>query len=241
MNKTLAALRKTSLADYPGKISAVLFFPGCNLSCPWCHNPGLARGQIEDGVPLDEILAFLEKRKKVLEAVVLSGGEAALYTGLPGLITSIKKIPLLVKLDTNGTRPEMLEHLFENPLTRPDYVALDVKLPPARYGELERNHSGNAENDIGDSLKKSAALISQYNIEHEFRTLILPNDYLADADIDAMAQLVDNAPWIFRSFVPGNCLDETWNRFSKTSPDEHHPLIQKAKALGKNIVFYEAK
>ncbi len=183
----------------------------------------------------------LEKRRNVLEAAVLSGGEATLYKCLPELVTSIKKLGLLVKLDTNGTRPEILEQLLENPAARPDYIALDIKIPPARYRELTDYHSDNLNNDHGESLKKSAVLISRYNIEHEFRTLVLPDNYLDDEDIDAMAELVDDAPWIFRPFVPGNCLDKTWNDFPPASPDVHHPVIQKVKSLGKNVNFFPGR
>jgi pyruvate formate lyase activating enzyme len=235
LSDNFIVLRKTSLVDYPGKISAVLFFPGCNLRCPWCHNPDLVQGNVEDGVPLDEALAFLEKRKNILEAVVLSGGEATLFNGLPELISSIKKLNLLVKLDTNGTQNEMLERLFQKDETKPDYIALDIKIPPNRYGELANHQS---KNDVASSLKKSAALISRYNIKHEFRTLVLPNNYLNEHDIDAMASLVDDAPWIFRAFVSGSCLDETWNDYPSILFDEHHPVVQKAKMLEKNVVVY---
>jgi pyruvate formate lyase activating enzyme len=231
----LIVLRKTSLIDYPGKISAVLFFPGCNLRCPWCHNPSLVLGNIEDAVSFDEVLTFLEKRKHVLDAVVLSGGESTLCKDLPELVTAIKKLNLLVKLDTNGTQPNMLEQLFQNDETKPDYVALDIKLSPNRYIELS-NHQ--FKHDIEKSLEKSAALISQSNIEHEFRTLMLPNNYLCEHDIEEMAKLIDYSPWIFRPFIPGNCLDETWNIFPQTTIDEHNPLIQKAASLGKNVVVF---
>jgi pyruvate formate lyase activating enzyme len=229
LNNHFVALRKTSLVDYPGKISAVLFFPGCNLRCPWCHNPELVRGFLEDGVPLDEVLSFLEKRKNVLDAVVLSGGEATLYKDLPELISVIKKLNLLVKLDTNGTQPEMLKRLLQNDETKPDYIALDIKVPPTRYAELAKNLID------PQLLRKSAELIHQYNIEHEFRTLILPNNYLNENEIDAMAELVDDAPWVFRAFVSSHCLDEAWNVYPSISFDEHHPIIQKAKSLGKNV------
>ncbi len=238
MDNPAVALRKTSLVDYPGKISAVLFFQGCNLCCPWCHNPGLVRGQLEHGIPLDQALGFIEKRRKVLGAVVLSGGEPTLYKGLPDLIASIKKHHLLVKLDTNGTRPDVLEKLFQAPSTKPDYIALDLKVSPDRYGELAKNHSGLPEKKSGENLRTSGALISRYGINHEFRTLILPNQFITDDDIDALAQLVDDAPWIFRPFVPGNCLDESWNNFLKTDPDEQNSIIQKARSLGKNVIFY---
>jgi pyruvate formate lyase activating enzyme len=243
----LLALRKTSLVDYPGKISAVLFFPGCNLACPWCHNPELVRrrfddgGRLENGITLNEALSFFDKRRNVLEAVVLSGGEATLYKDLPELITSIKKINLLVKLDTNGTRPDMLEHLFAHPLTRPDYIALDIKLSPSRYIELSNHQTQTDFGELcnsGELLKKSADLISRYNIEHEYRSLILPDQYLKEHDIDEMAELIDDAPWMFRPFIPGNCLDESWNAFSQTSADEQNLLIQRARSLGKNVVFF---
>lgn len=234
-----AALRKTSLVDYPGKISAALFFPGCTLRCPWCHNPELVQGHIEDGISLDEILSFLEKRKNVLNAVVLSGGEAMLCHNLPEFIVSIKKLNLLVKLDTNGMHPEALEDLLSHHLTKPDYIALDIKVPPHRYTELTNHHSGNRENDLGKSLVKSAALIAQYSIEHEFRTLIFPNNYLSESDIEAMAELVDDSPWVFRPFVPGNCLDESWNNILPTTIDDQNPLIQRAESLGKHVVVYK--
>jgi pyruvate formate lyase activating enzyme len=244
VNKTFVALRKTSLIDYPGKISTVLFFPGCNLRCPWCHNPELVQGQIENGIPLDEVFRFLEKRKTVIEAVVLSGGEATLYHALPELISSIKKLNLLVKLDTNGTQPEMLMKLFQNHATKPDYIALDIKLPPERYIELIKHQSKDPSNNCSESrdfcklLKKSADLISQSNIEHEFRSLILPNNYLTENDIESMSKLIDDAPWIFRAFVPGNCLDEAWNKFPATSPNEQHPIMQKVQSLKKHIFFH---
>jgi pyruvate-formate lyase-activating enzyme len=87
-------------------------------------------------------------------------------------------------------------------------------------------------------LKKSAALISRYNIEHEFRTLILPNNHLTENDIDAMAALVDDAPWVFRAFVADNCLNEAWNEYSNSSFDQFHPIIQRAKSFGKKVVIH---
>jgi pyruvate formate lyase activating enzyme len=236
VNNITVALQKTSLIDYPGRISAVLFFPGCNLRCPWCHNPELVLGNSEDSIPLNEVFSFLEKRKNILDAVVLSGGEATLHNELPEIISSIKKLGFLVKLDTNGTQPQMLEQLFQHEETAPDYIALDIKLPPNRYVELATHQS---KNDYALSLTKSAALISEYNIEHEFRTLILPSDYLRENDIESMAKLVDDAPWIFRAFVPGNCLDETWNDFPRTIADEQNALIQRARLLGKNVIFHQ--
>jgi pyruvate formate lyase activating enzyme len=113
-------LRKTTLVDYPGKVAAALFFPGCNLRCPWCHNRELVNREAENLVPLEAALSHLEKRRKLLGGVVLSGGEPLLFPGLGELIPLIKGLGLKVKLDTNGTLPQLLEKLLENEKTRPD-------------------------------------------------------------------------------------------------------------------------
>ncbi|MCL2374393.1 MAG: anaerobic ribonucleoside-triphosphate reductase activating protein, partial [Treponema sp.] len=152
-------LRKTSLVDYPGRVSAVCFLPACNLRCPWCHNRELVTGKVTGLVSAEEALAHIRKRRNVLGGVALSGGEPCLYEALPDLIAEIKEIPLPVKLDTNGTLPAMLEKLFSRIETSPDYIALDLKIAPARYG------------GFGDKLIQSAALIRQSGVEHEYRTI----------------------------------------------------------------------
>ncbi|MDR2102454.1 MAG: radical SAM protein, partial [Treponema sp.] len=136
-------LRKTSLVDYPGEVAAVFFFPGCNLRCPWCQNRELLPGGCspERGEPgffinREAALAHIKKRRAVLGGVVLSGGEPTLSGELPALIRRIKDLGLKVKLDTNGMAPEVLAGLFGDEKTRPDYIALDLKLSPRRYGEL---------------------------------------------------------------------------------------------------------
>ena len=214
-------LRKTSLVDYSGKVSSVFFFPVCNLRCPWCHNGDLILGDEEGLVDLEEGLAHLAKRKKVLGGVVLSGGEPSLYEGLPCLIEEIKNIGLPVKLDTNGMNPAMLEKLFGREESRPDFIALDLKISPCRYGEL------GSLREPGEMLIQSAALIRQAGIDHEYRTLALPNGYIAGKDIEDLAPLTDTAPWRFRLFRGGSCLDPAWNTLEEPS--------QKAQALTKTL------
>ena len=244
------ALRKTSLVDYPGRVSAVIFFSGCNLRCPWCHNGDLVLGkETSDLVTLAEGLAHIKKRRSVLGGVVLSGGEPCLYEELPDIIAEIKKIalspgsaPLQVKLDTNGMFPAMLEKLFSREESRPDYIALDLKIAPARYGELSApprlcENSSFQEFDLGNRLVQSAALIRASGIAHEYRTLALPGAFITEKDIEALAPLVDDAPWYFRPFRGGNCLESAWDGLEAPAGEAHtllEALAEKAKERKKN-------
>jgi pyruvate formate lyase activating enzyme len=206
------ALRKTSLVDYPGKVAAAIFFPGCNLRCPWCHNRDLVLGTAEGLVPLEEALGLVEKRKNILGAVVLSGGEPTLYPDLDELIGRIKKTGLLVKLDTNGMSPGVLEGLIKTERSRPDYIAMDLKLAPSRYAELlPPGDRAFAAGNAGEALKRSAALLRGSGIAHEFRSLALPGPFFGPADIEALRPLALSSPWSIRPFQRGNCLDPAWN------------------------------
>ncbi|MDR1073665.1 MAG: anaerobic ribonucleoside-triphosphate reductase activating protein [Treponema sp.] len=243
------SLRKTSLVDYPGKIASVLFFTGCNMRCPWCHNrelvlpkPASARdADPEELVSLDRALAHIEKRRNVLGGVVLSGGEPSLYRDLPALIRRIKEMGLAVKLDTNGMNPGMLEKLFQTKETAPDYIALDLKLAPLRYGEMAPDAETSAQTLMSarmlasaDSLRKSADFIRNSGIAHEYRTLALPT--ITEKDIAALAELTDDAPWYVRAFRPGNCLDPTWDDFEPSNARDAGALADAIRALGKNGV-----
>ena len=171
----------------------------------------------------EEALAHIRKRRSVLGGVVLSGGEPCLYDELPALIEEIKRLSLPVKLDTNGTFPAMLENLFGREERRPNYIALDLKIAPARYGEH------------GAALIQSAALIRASGIEHEYRTLALPGSFITEADIEALAPLADNAPWYFRPFRGGNCLDPAWDNLEENGVGVT-ALAERARELGKQAV-----
>ena len=243
----------------------MFFFPGCNLRCPWCHNRELITGEAKDLTSLEDALAHLRKRRRVLGGVVLSGGEPCLWETLPDLIAEIKAIPLPVKLDTNGMFPAMLEKLFSREETRPDYIALDLKIAPARYAELvnfpqenknipRRNTEEHGEkkkyvetpdsNKLADKLIQSATLIRESGIAvgngeaiaHEYRTLALPGGYISESDIEALAPLADNAPWYFRPFAGGNCLESAWDRLEEPAAEARarlEALARKARELGK--------
>ena len=129
----IAGLQKMTLLDYPGKVACTVFLQGCNYACPFCHNSQLLTFEATPFMAEDVLLAFLEKRQGILDGVCITGGEPTLYSGLENLLRRIKALGYGVKLDTNGSRPGVLRHLAEEGLL--DYVAMDVKNSPARYGQ----------------------------------------------------------------------------------------------------------
>lgn len=158
----ISGLQKTTLLDYPGKIACTVFLPGCNLRCPFCHNASLVLARPEDAVSQADLFAFLEKRRRLLDGVCITGGEPTLHPELPELIRRIRSMGYLVKLDTNGTHPAMLGQLLEERLL--DYVAMDIKNAPGRYAET----CGGP--DHLSRIRESAAMLMAGSTDYEFRT-----------------------------------------------------------------------
>jgi pyruvate formate lyase activating enzyme len=235
---------KTSLNDYPQKISSVIFFPFCNLRCPWCHN-GELLNSAEDGkspadaVSLAEALAVIKKRKRLIDAVVLSGGEPTMYADLAGLIARIKDMGLLVKLDTNGLNPKALRDIFGSAETSPDFIAMDLKLRPSRYINLVKKsvfltseERGRQACSIEKKLYESSGVIAASQAASEFRSLVFPkeaaifggngpNGAFFDAeDVAALRPLARGLPWKARPFKSGACLDERWNLLPDCGKEE---------------------
>jgi len=129
----IGGLLKFSMIDYPGKIAAVIFTKGCNLCCKYCHNPELIAPADEDSILLaeEEVFDFLNKRRGALEGVVITGGEPTLQTDLVPFAAKIKEMGFSVKLDTNGTNPEVVKELIDKKLV--DFIAMDIKAPFEKY------------------------------------------------------------------------------------------------------------
>jgi pyruvate formate lyase activating enzyme len=157
-------VQKNSLIDYPGKISCVLFVSGCNFKCPYCHNPDLANGEAGKKPPIEEkkIFNFLKERKGFLDGVVLSGGEPTLQKDIFTFFRKLKAMGYPVKLDTNGSRPDILKPLIEEGLL--DYVAMDVKSNPVKYNPFITVDA------VTDRILSSIQMIMESNIDYEFRT-----------------------------------------------------------------------
>jgi len=175
----IAGFVKNSFVDYPGHIAAAVFVPGCNMDCWYCHNRALwEHGELIDE---EEVAAFLMKRRGFLDGVVVSGGEPSLQSDLPLFVRRLKDMGYLVKLDTNGLKPEVVEEML--PLI--DYIALDLKAPP---GGLSRVVSF----DLDDEpIWRTAEMIMQSGIDYEFRTTAMP--LLTVGDVEAIAKRVTGA------------------------------------------------
>lgn len=184
MSLRIAALQKQSLIDYPGKIACVVFLSGCNFRCPYCHNPDLALGRQPAAMDREQLLSFLSQRRQLLDGVVISGGEPTLCTELGELCRDIRRLDLAVKLDTNGSRPAELEQLLTD--RRVDYVALDIKTDPLRYGPPM------ATPQDGLALVRTIKLLMTATVAYEFRTTCV-RPFIDPAIIAAIAQTIRGA------------------------------------------------
>ena len=162
----IGGLQKTTLLDYPGKVACTVFLPGCNLRCPFCHNAGLVLPQRISGEFMEEsqVFSFLERRKGKLDGVCVTGGEPTVHPDLPEFLEKIRAMGFLVKLDTNGSHPQMLRQLLEAGTL--SYVAMDIKNSPEKYRET----CGGT--DILPQVEQSAALLMENRIPFEFRTTV---------------------------------------------------------------------
>ncbi|MDY0189858.1 MAG: anaerobic ribonucleoside-triphosphate reductase activating protein [Desulfuromonas sp.] len=191
----------TSLLDFPQRVASLVFYGGCNLRCPYCHNPELVQQPDNyPDIPLTDIVAMLEQRCGFIDGVVVSGGEPTLNSDLPELLRQIKSLQLQVKLDTNGLRPQVLAALLEQELL--DFVGLDVKTAPNRYGQLH-NVAVDAE-----AILQSVEILKNAAVEVEFRTTCVPHIVTLD-DIHAIGEILRGAPqWVLQQFVAAPAMDE---------------------------------
>ncbi len=182
----IGGLQKSSLIDYPGKISSVIFCSGCNFDCPYCHNPELATGA--GACPADfsdeKIFDFLRQRVGFLDGVVISGGEPTLQKDLVDLCTRVKALGYPVKLDTNGSRPEVLRRLIEEDLV--DYIAMDLKTDPQEYKSFINPNCNPA------ALFTSIQVIMESGKDYEFRTTCVKPIVTPQA-IEGIARLIQGA------------------------------------------------
>lgn len=189
-------MQKTSLIDYPGRLSCVIFLSGCNFDCPYCHNPCLATGKARCGDLADQenLYNFLEKRRDFLDGVVISGGEPTIQKNLFKLCEAIKKLGYSIKLDTNGSRPDELKRLLEHGLV--DYIAMDLKTEPGMYKKLICS-------DLNpDDLLSSIVTIMQSAPDYEFRTTCVKG-FVDERIIENIGLLIKGANlYALQSFNP---------------------------------------
>ena len=200
-------LQQTSLLDFPDRIATVLFTPGCNLRCPFCHNWRIVLEPKGPFLTENVIFQILESRRKYVDSIVISGGEPTMILNLPEFVMELKKRGFSVKIDTNGFFPQVLNRC----LPFVDYVALDVKTSLEKYQLLGAK-------DVSNYLH-TIKMLMQGKTDYEFRTTVVPG-YVDEADIINIGRLIKGAKrFAFQQFVAGDTLDEKLNEVEPYSSD----------------------
>ena len=228
----IAGLQKLTLIDYPGKLACTIFLSGCNFKCGFCHNPELVFTNGQKGVYSEkDILDFLDKRKKYLDGVCITGGEPLINPDLKDLLEKIKGKGFLIKVDTNGSNPELLKEIIEQKLM--DYTAMDIKTDADSYDIL-------AGVDIDLSkIEESIKIIFNSGIDYEFRTTVI-RGYHDPEKIKKIGKWINSLvgkpkKYCIQSFVPreGKLIDK---KFEKVKPFEDEELEEMKKAA---IPYFE--
>lgn len=223
----IGGLQKTSFLDYPDKISAIIFTLGCNFRCGYCHNPELINAMTAK-YSEEEIFEFLNRRKGRIDGVVITGGEPCIQKDLVEFIKKVKDLGFLVKLDTNGCFPEILQ----KSMAYVDYIAMDIKAPLDNYSKIV-NVNVDEEN-----IKKSINLIMNSGIEYEFRTTVV-RSMLSKNDFDKIGDLISGAKrYYLQKFVSSKILDEKLSKDSSYTDEEFSEIVFNLK---KKIEFVEVR
>ena len=202
----VAGLQKLTLLDYPSKVACIIFTKGCNFKCPYCHNSGLVNHSCDDLISEEEVFSYLNKRKGVIDGVVISGGEPTIQSDLAFFIRRVKDMGFLVKLDTNGTNPDVIKRLLDENLL--DYIAMDIKNTFELYKDVT-----DVKPDVS-KIKKSIEVIKNSNVDHEFRTTIIKNIHDLDK-IETICKYVDGDKMFLQNFEQSeNVLGKDLESFS---------------------------
>jgi len=225
----IGGLQKTTLIDYPGKIAATVFLVGCNFRCPFCYSSELVlpeKIENQPKIPEKDFFKFLRERKGLLDGLVLCGGEPTLNKELPNFIKKIKKIGYLVKLDTNGSNPKLLEKLIDEELV--NYVAMDIKGPKEKYYKIVGMLEGENEKLI-KNIEKSINILKEGKVDYEFRSTIVPALHTKE-DVIEMAKWIRGAKrYYLQNFRPEKTIDPSFENI-KSYPQEYLLEIRNAIA-----------
>lgn len=220
----IGGLQKTTLIDYPGKIAATVFTLGCNFNCSFCHNQELVdKEKIKKQPVMEEkvFFDFLESRKNLLEAICITGGEPTIHNNLIAFIGEIKKKGFLVKLDTNGSHPEILSELFQKNLV--DFTAMDIKSSLEKYCQV-----------VGEQFKQqdileSIDLIRNSGKDYEFRTTVVPG-LVNKEDIRKIGQMLKGAKlFTLQQFEIGKNLNDLWRGVKLYSEEDLKEMVEIAR------------
>lgn len=219
-----SGLQKTSLVDFPGKVASVLYTPGCNLRCPFCHNWRIVLDPRPPFLTEETAMKILESRKRYVDAVVVTGGEPTIHKELPRFLAKLKEKRYQVKLDTNGLNPDMLKEC----LPYVDFVAVDVKTSPEKYAQLGTK-------DV-KQLLRTIEILKSGNVEYEFRTTLVPS-FVDKEDIHEINALVKGAKtFALQQFVPGDTLAESFRMVKPYSSETINALAESARGNVENVI-----
>jgi len=202
-----SGIQKTSLLDYPNRIASVLFTPGCNLRCPFCHNWRIVLNPQPPFLQEETALRTLESRKKYVDAIVITGGEPTIHKELPRFLRKLKDKGFAVKLDTNGFNTQILEEC----LPHLDFVALDVKTSLEKYEKLGANSTSD--------FLHTVEILKTGKVAYEFRTTVVPG-FVDAEDIASIGELVKGAEsFVFQQFMPDDTMDKRFAALKPYSPE----------------------
>lgn len=220
----LSAIQRFTLLDFPNKVACIAFTPGCDLRCGFCHNPEFVLPErlctiAESFVSDEHFFRFLDRRRGLLDGVVVSGGEPTIWRDLPEFLERIKMLGFAVKLDTNGNNPDMLERLIARRLV--DYVAMDVKTSLKKYPELAGLGAKPA------NIERSIGLIHASGVEYEFRTTLI-KEHHTEAVLTELSHLLTGARQLYlQTFRSAETLNPAFARYHGFSPDEMVALAER--------------
>ena len=194
-----AGMQKLTLLDFPSVVACVVFTKGCNFRCPFCHNASLVCGGNSDILSEEDILDFLGRRKGILEGIVVTGGEPLLHGGIPDFFKRVRELEYLIKLDTNGTNPDMLEYLIKNSLV--DYVAMDIKNSPREYAKA----AGDLPFDMA-AIGRSKELLLSGAVNYEFRTTAVKGIHTEESMKELFEWISGAEKYFIQQFKPSDDL-----------------------------------
>ncbi len=220
-----SGLQKVSLIDYPNKVASVLFTPGCNLRCPFCHNWRIAVDPKPPFLQEAVALRILESRKKYVDAVVVTGGEPTMHKELPKFLAKLKARGFLVKLDTNGFYPEVLEECLQSV----DYVALDVKTSLEKYKQLGTKDTA--------GLMRTVEILKTGKVPYEFRTTAVP-EFVTAEDVKCIGEMVKGAKnHAFQQFVPQDTLDKRFEALKPYALEIINDYAETMRKYAENVIL----
>ena len=224
-----------SLSDWDGKVSSVLFTPNCNLRCPFCYNKGLVlEPKKMPTIPLEHVEHYLETNRKWIDGVVITGGEPTLHADLASLCEKIKKKGFGVKVDTNGTHPDIISKLVENELV--NYVALDVKAPLTneKYSQI----CGTTADRLSEKIRETIKILLTGDVDYEFRTTLVPTLHRVK-DVEGICTAIEGcrkyALQNFKSEV--DTIDPKFQSLKPFSTRQMESFLKTAKRIVPNTVL----